>query len=865
MLREKTEDFFCMAASFIIPAVVMIFAYDSFGISLDGTKTVLISDMKGQYIDFYSALYDIFKNSGSLLYSWKAGMGLNFVGIFTYYLSSPFSLLIVLFNKEQLTQAVYWMTILKIGASGLTFSIYLRYICRKERILICIFSVLYGLMSYNVVYSFNIMWLDGVIFLPLVLLGVEKCLRENKILLLYICFFVSFIANFYISYMVGLFSFLYFLAVYFSNHPVTDIRAFMSKLFIFFLCAVLAAGSSAFLMLPTFYALKNGMGISGVSLSCLDLNFKAFDLLSKLPAGAYDTLTNGLPNIYCGLFPIVAVPLFFLNKKINIRERVLFFSLLIILFFSFIFYNLNLIWHAFDAPNWFPYRYSFLFSFLVLSLSFKGLTGMDGSNLNIVFKSYGVCLFVIILLQKFEYVYLPGETTALNILLLTLYLVILIILFRYNNGRKIILFILLLLAMSEARYNAGQLISGMDKEFKYEKAENYNTYISGIDVLIKKVQERDNGFYRMERTRENIRSFNDSMNLNYNGISHFSSMINENLNGFLKKLGFMTPVIASVDYSGSTVLTGSMLGVKYVISQKDQGFGYNEILKNGSLKVYENKYALPIGYLANTGLLNLNAKVSNPFVLQNDLLNLSVERGGENYINYFSRMNTGKIYMENAFFSYMNGKQGYCKIDTGRDAYVEFDIGNGMDQQVYMYLPEDEYSCVDVYVNGSYIDNYLHFYNNKILNLGYYSKDNDIKVRLAMKTDSFIIEDVYFYGLNSSAFDRAINILKRGSLKSIKMGGTSVRGRVSVDDNHRLLFTSIPYDPGWKAYVDSKNVKVEKIAGAFLGVELSPGEHDVIFKFIPRGLVEGIVISIVSFAAAGAILISWPKIKRYLL
>ena len=52
-------------------------------------------------------------------------------------------------------------------------------------------------MSYVIVYALNIMWLDGVIFLPLVLLGLHRLQDKGSMLLLTIAYTLLFIAQFY--------------------------------------------------------------------------------------------------------------------------------------------------------------------------------------------------------------------------------------------------------------------------------------------------------------------------------------------------------------------------------------------------------------------------------------------------------------------------------------------------------------------------------------------------------------------------------------------------------------------------------------------------------------------------------------------
>lgn len=846
-INSKLRNNIYFIISFLLPFLILGLVYISFGIYPLGDRTILISDMGGQYIDFYSKIYDILKNGRSLFYTWQAGMGHSFVGIFAYYLSSPFTLLILFFKKQNLPEALLLITLLKVGASGLTMSIYLTYLPRRSKSSIIICSLLYGLMAYSVVYSFNIMWLDGVILLPLILLGVEKIVREDRFILFLISLFITFIANFYISYMVGIFSFLYLLTIYFSIHSFVKIKVLMRKLLMFILSALWAAGCAAFLLIPTLFVFQTVSVTSDVIQSGIQINFKLFDLLSKLPAGAYDTVTTGLPNIYCGLITLLAVPLYFANKNIPFREKILHFSLIAFMILSFNLSPLNLMWHGFDGPDWFPYRYSFLFSFLLISLVFRSFNASCGWDINILLKSFCIWISIIILIQRFSYAYLPDKILYLNMALLAIYTTLLFLLIKHHDKGRMILFALTLSIIIEASFNTWYMVSCLDKEFRYAKKEKYYNSLASLDSLTLRIKDKYKNFYRIDRSSGVSRSYNDSMNLNYNGITHFSSLINGRLNNFLNELGFLTPVKQAVDYSGATLVTDSLLGVKYILTEKTRGYGYNEILEEGNIKVYENIYALPIGFLVDRGISNLHVLSGNPFKLQNDMLNLFLGNDGDSYINYFSPLDVDSVQLSNVIYSVIDGKQEFKKNDSTKESFVEYTIENPMDQEVYGYLPKYSYSMVDIFVDGEYMDSYMHFYNNTIMDLGFHKKHEKLKLKLLLKADSFTILNDYFYGLDGAIFGDAITKLKQGSLNLTEVSDTSIRGNIKSDGNN-MIFTSIPYDPGWIAIVDNNAAQIEKIGGAFIGVGLTNGEHDVTFIFEPQGFKLGVLISALCIA-----------------
>lgn len=107
-------------------------------------------------------------------------------GILPYYLLSPFNFILLFFTSSQMPTAIFIMTILKIGACGLTSYIFLNRIFHKTWSPL-IFSVCYAFMSFNMVYLSHIMWLDGVILLPIVALGIHRIIDKKRPL----CYIIS--------------------------------------------------------------------------------------------------------------------------------------------------------------------------------------------------------------------------------------------------------------------------------------------------------------------------------------------------------------------------------------------------------------------------------------------------------------------------------------------------------------------------------------------------------------------------------------------------------------------------------------------------------------------------------------------------
>lgn len=214
-LRDGRNLFLLWA--FLIPAGLLLLFYISRAVFPIGEGSVLILDLNGQYVSFFEELRNKLLGGGSLLYSWSRTLGGEFLGIFAYYLASPFSLIVCLFPARFITEALLLMFMLKAGACGFTMALYLRSAYPGRKVVTVAFSTLYALSSYAVVQAHNTMWIDELIFLPLLVLGIERLIKEKKFLLYTVSLAYCAMSNFYIGYMVCIFTSLYFFYYYFAK------------------------------------------------------------------------------------------------------------------------------------------------------------------------------------------------------------------------------------------------------------------------------------------------------------------------------------------------------------------------------------------------------------------------------------------------------------------------------------------------------------------------------------------------------------------------------------------------------------------------------------------------------------------------
>ena len=238
-----------LVIAFFVPVVIMIIIFIQRGIFPFGEESFLRTDMYHQYAPFFSEFQHKLRTGGSLLYSWDVGMGVNFAALYAYYLASPLNWLVILCPKAYIIEFMTGMIVVKIGLSGLSFAWYLRKHCHTETAAVGYFGIFYALSGYMAAYSWNIMWLDCIILFPLIVLGLERLVKDGNGFFYCITLGLSILSNYYISIMTCLFMVLYFIALLILEKP-GPIKKYVMACVRFGLFSLIAGGLAALVLLP---------------------------------------------------------------------------------------------------------------------------------------------------------------------------------------------------------------------------------------------------------------------------------------------------------------------------------------------------------------------------------------------------------------------------------------------------------------------------------------------------------------------------------------------------------------------------------------------------------------------------------------
>lgn len=819
--------------SFLIPSVILLGLYAKIGIFPFGSLTLLISDMNSQYVDFLAEYQRILHGSGSLLYSWHAGMGLNFLGLFAYYLSSPLNLLLFFFPEKNLLDAITLITTLKIAGCGLTFAVFLKNHFHQEKPdwLLLIFSIFYALMGYTIAYSFNIMWLDGVLLLPLLCWMIDRLIRDQGWTGLCVVFSILFLSNYYIGYMIGIFSVIFFLSELISQQESLPVKDLLKKSGRFFISVILAAGISAFLLIPSYFVLKDGMGLMKQTIPAFSGQFLIADLFKKLLIGSYDGLRGNLPYVFCGLLPLCCLPLFLFSKAIAPKKKRLISLQVAFLVVSFYLAPLDFLWHAMDYPSWFPFRYAFLLSFVLLTAAYEGSLYFNPSQRKIQLFAVALLGCLVFLYQKLDPAICQGRFLHINLLFLSLYAIFFSFpVFRTKAGH----FFLLIVCVLECWFNADVFLTQYQKS--YTKRTDYAAFQNQFRKTMAEIPQKPASFYRLEKTE--IRTYNDPLNIGFAGISHFSSTASISQSRFLKKIG-LNCYATWCTYSGGTIFSDSFLGIQFVISDRTP----NAFYLPQSDSIWENPYVFPAAFFTDRKILEIDLEETDDSVLLQQKM-LAIFDSSEE--PFFVPIPVQKTLMTNLeVIEDEASVPVFRRVDTSQTAEADYQLRITDNRPHVLFIPNVSLNY-NVWVNEEQVFDQNENYTPYLVNLGGYPAGDEITIHIETGEEDLYYEGVYAYALDMDRF-AALAARVRQSAPSIeKTGDTGVQMTFSDSSDGGFLLTSIPYDAGWKAILDGKEIAVAPVMQSLIGLEIPEGSKKLVLRFIPHGWPTGCVVSILS-------------------
>ena len=861
--------------SMCLATIGILFVFMIFKMFPFGDMTVLRMDLYHQYGPLFVELYDRVTDFKSFLYSWESGGGSSFLGNYFNYLSSPFSFLSFLFNKNQIGYAITFLVIVKGVLSAGTFTYFLKKSFDAHSYVSASFGVFYAFSGYFLAYYWNIMWVDGMIWLPLVALGIEDIINKGKCKRYILSLSVLLFSSYYIGYMTCIFSVLYFFVYFIANKDFSakiniysekqkPIKEFFNNRFVmsvvkFGFSSLFVGMLCACFLLPIYFILQSCSATSDSFPSTFEQNFNLIDMLSSHLTGLETTIRSSgedvLPNIYCGILPAMLLPMYLVNKKIGLKEKASYIFLLLFFIISFDCNILDFMWHAFHMPNDLPFRYSFLYVFILLVMSFRGLMNFKGIEYRDVMITGIAFIFLVLYFQKNPTNKISGFTIYVSLIFIIVWTLVLLVIKKENFSKFVIGLTIVCMTFCE-------VIVGDSKSYLFTQEQT--PYVEKMDTMANAVnylKEKDKGFFRTELTYLNTRM--DPCIYNYNGISTFSSMAYQEYSQTQYNLGMFGNRINSYTYNTQTPVYNMMYAIKYLIkdsSSLDLSENYYKKIyttkDTSKTSIYENKYSLPIAFVASKSLENWNDIEGNPFEVQEDLIDKAT-----GVSNVFVPVEYTGTESYNATCEEVNQNGAFFvdDIEENTGASVDVLFKSVKDGNVYIYVTSNEIENINYYWSDGTKTTYQSIVEPYILDLGYHKAGDEIKAILDLNgiTSSSASFNIYAYNIDDTVLESAYEMLSLGQMNIEKHSDTKLEGTIDAGYDG-YLYTSIPYDEGWKIYIDGHEVKTFEIGESQLASTIKQGKHKIKLVYSPKGLTYGLPIS----AAAWVGVFGYELLKR---
>lgn len=867
---KKKRPHAYLAVAFLCPALVLLAAYFAFGVYPFGGESVLVLDLNAQYVYFFGALRRVLHGDASLFYSFSRAMGGEFLGIFAYYLASPLSFLVALFPADNILDALLVIFTLKCGLCSLSLAYYLEAHGIGTKPARIIFGALYALSGYGMIYQHNTMWIDCMALLPLVALGIEKLISEKKYKMFTLSLGLAIFSNFYIGYMMCIFCFIYFFYAYFcmDTNPLGEKKHFLRSLIRMGLFSAIAVGLAACIILPTYYSLGFGKTTFSNPTYGYKPRFDLLDLAAKLFLNSYDTVRpEGLPILYCGMLTLIFVPLFFIAKKVPLREKVGTGALVGIFVLSFSIDAVDKFWHGMQAPNWLNYRYSFMLIFVLIvaaAKAFREVRSFTAAQIG------GVCggLFLLALnVQKLSIDNMHESDLDrdllciwLSILFIAVYAAV-VSLFKNRHYRHAAHSVLAVIVCAELLLSSVVSICYLDDDVVCSTRKSYLDNKHRYEDSVNYILENDDGFYRFDKTKHAL--IDTPMALGIRGFTNSTSTLSRETIDFLRYMGLASKSHWS-KYLGATAPFDTLLGVKYVIVDGDYEIPdtYVHVYDGRETDVYENPDALSIAYAVNSALKDFHLaypsdykdgladgkyeKFTAPYTPPERMNRMAAAMLGEDDARQmFVPIEDIDTRDNNLNSSYVAEHTKYAPINESASATLYYEFKVPADGIVYMYLPSDYPRECTLTANGSDKGTVMGNETNRMIALGSFRAGEAVTVGLTLKDKNLYIraDEPYFWQVDDAVYTETAAALGENQFGITKWSETRFAGTLTATDARKTVFTSIPYDANWRVTVDDEAVETYKLLDALVGFDVTPGEHTVVIRYVPRQFYLGLCIT----------------------
>lgn len=855
-----------------------------------GKGLIQYHDMLQQYYysfeyfsDYLQEIIRTLFESGKLeipMWDFQIGMGADILTSLNYYvIGDPLNLISVFFKNSHLEYVFHFLLIFRVYLAGICFSMFSRKIGYIGwHTLGATYIYIFSIYTYYSIFMYAA-FINPFIYLPLLLLGIEKILRKESPIVFVSSVFVSLCSNFYFFYMLVILAVIYYLIRYFTINVSEQYHkekksAFFQflkdtmRIFVFALVGVLM---SLVIFLPILIAFFN----QGREVYSNLNNLFFYNLTEYMQLVSAFISPKILKNYnllgYCPII-IIAIILLFRTKNKAMKEvRALKVGFIVLSMFLMIpIFSSMMNGFSYSNNRWL-FGYAFLLALIVEFVlgNLQNYTKKDYRYVYLVIIGY---ILLVLFFETFQ---------TKSVMMGAVWLLVFAIAFVSVKGEArtripIITTLCICCCTYYGAYYYSQM-SGFDMSQLKNFGEANSTAENTAANAIKKIKDDD--FYRVDISLDEIK--NEALVLKYHPTAFYYSLFQGNITKFNKELVNAQTTVANLQKgnAGRTYLN-LLTNTKYIVLDDDKQpipYGYkfyDEYTYNSkTVQIYKNENALPLGYTYDSYLSydeyeKLDVEKKEEAMLQTAILEKTghvSEKFKEAVPQYHSQrldyeiVNTENLKIqEDVIDVNENGGNLTLKVNVPEKSelmvYLEkikMNEKQALDQFVIEAQVNQTSSNVTLQQSGN------KFYwgqDNALLSLGNGQKGEQLIKITFYNSGKYNINDVQIICHNMENFMSQVDKLTENSFVVDTIKNNRVQGNISVDKD-KILALGIPYSSGWKIYVDGEEKELLKVNTMWSGVMIEKGNHFIELKYCTPGIKQGGIISLVTAILFGGYLV----------
>lgn len=811
-----------------------------------GSRTVSWCDMNQQVIPLLMDFQEIVKGNASMFLNLQNAGGMDFWGVFFFFLASPFTSLTLLVPKADLYQFMNVLVLLKIAAAAFTASALFQYLFRRLGcVQVTCLAVMYACSGFTMLFYQNVVWLDAVYLFAPLLIGFFQICRQGKPLVFLLSTAAAIVVNYYLSAMVLLWVLL--AGAVFAVFGMPWKRRGRSLLLLA-LSVVLALLATAVVWLPSFLEYLSSA--------------RTVDLFTSLSNGSFTApLPTTLPVLLCTALAVAAVPLFFAGGS---RSHGLWclFVLFLLLLLPLLIDPINRMWHL-GSYQAFPARFAYMEVLLGLLIAAWNLEQTERLNARQREPARTPAVWAVVSLAAVALSFAMGaailQTPELSekaavyahslwgdrdsLLLCALFagsalVGYLLLFFLYRNrrlSRRVFCILLCALTGVEVVYQANiyMVPAGSDGRL----------YANVTDL---EGRVEDASLYRLKMDDKYFDA-NLPGGLGYASLGHYTSLTSGTWLDAAKWLGYSSYWM-EVSSSGGTALTDALLAQKYSVALRWTEQGRPVVYQNADYSIVRQPFALPFGVM--TRELGKPLSDRDRFDMQEELYHSVLGGTGDLFARYQPMKQMGvKISGQGNGMTRVSGAGGRLvySIPIERETTLYFDCFDKATSD----LRRPTYDAFRVTVNGRTVEeSYPDDSKNGILELGTFAPGQVVDLAIDLLHDVSCAS----FGVAGLDTGRLAEALSSAEGADLRQQGNSLTGTVRAGQGGWLLLP-VTASQGYRAAVDGKPVQTATAFGTFLAVQVPAGDSSLTVTYTPPGFAAGLACTAVGAVLAGLFLL----------